>query len=137
LIKSNGDIVMKKIIKLTWLLLFALSSSVFANGTYDGIYAVNVGGEIVEYVSIHENSGNIIAVVISADPSDSWVALSGALVGSKAVMNSIAGADVKLGATVNFSGTDTSTAVINYCNDGINYACKFPSGMTLNLNRIF
>ncbi|SEN30309.1 hypothetical protein [Nitrosomonas marina] len=125
--------------KFVFALFFLLSFNVAAN-SYDGIYTANINNLTVEFVSIHENpNGTVIAVVVDPNPENSWIALSGTRNGQTAVLESVVGVgvDVIINVTVNFSDSGNHTALINSCIDGVFYTCKFPSGLLLNLSRIF
>lgn len=130
--------IMKKIILFA--LLFAISNFSYAAGPYDGIYAVNLNGFVTNYLTIHENNNKIVAIVIDINPEVSWIPMAGArtdATASVASINGVHAVDINLDVTLNFQDNGTSTATINSCVDGSFYTCKFPSGVELNLVKIF
>lgn len=124
--------------KLIGIILFCFSLNIFAAGSYDGIYTANLNNLTVEFISIHEDqNGAVVAIVVDPNPENSWIALSGIRHDKTVVLQSIAGVDVNVTATANFSDSGNHTVVINSCTDGAFYTCKFPIGLLLNLSRIF
>ncbi len=129
---------MKKTI--IFVLLFTISNFSYADGPYDGIYAINLNGFVTNYVTIHENDNQVVAIIIDVVPSSTWIPLTGVRNGDSLTATSINGAhaiDIKLNVTVNFQDNGVSTGTVDSCVNGFFYVCKFQSGTELNLVKIF
>ncbi len=117
---------MKKLLLSATLFLLPITS--FASGPYDGIYSMNLNGFIINYMSIHENENNMVAIIIESDPNDAtWEALNGIRTNNTAGLRSILGT-VDLDVSVTFNNNGTASALVNSCNG----ECDLPGGSILS-----
>lgn len=128
---------MKKLLLSAILLLLPVTS--FASGPYDGVYSMNLNGFIINYMSIHENENNMVAIIIESDSNDAtWEALNGIRTNNTAELRSILGT-VDLDVSVTFNNDGTASAFINSCIG----ECDLPddsilsSGSVLNFVKVF
>ncbi len=129
---------MKKLIILITLLFLPLTS--FASGPFDGIYSISFNGVVENYATVLETNNQIVVVIVDPDPKNTWSPLSGVRTGNSVTLTQLQGvspSDIKLNTTVTFNDSDVSKATINSCVDGATFNCKFPTGITVDLNKIF
>ena len=129
---------MKKLLFAALLLLNL--AAVNAVGPDDGIYAARFNGALTFYVSLHETDNQVVVVIVSPDPNNTWEPMSGTRSGNVLSLTHISGvspSDIQLTATVNLNINGASTATINSCVDGVSYICQFPPGITFNLDKVF
>lgn len=129
---------MKKLSAL--ILFFALSNPAIASGPYDGIYAINLDGQVSNYASVHEVDNRVVVIIVDTNPNNTWGPGIGTRIGESVILDHIAGvspSDVKSNVTINFNNNGATTLTINSCTDGHIYFCGLPAGVTVNLDKIF
>ncbi len=126
---------MKKLLFAIVFLLFPITS--FAAGPFDGIYSISIPGDPeISYVSVHENNGNMIAILIEPDPNDAtWEALSGVRTNNNAQLKSVLGT-VVLDISLVFNDNQTASATIISCVPDPEI-CDIPNNTTLHMTKIF
>ena len=128
--------------KLLIALPLLLPIQLHAAGPYDGIYHIDYGINTY-YISVQENSetNQMVVMIVNATPSNnSWHAMIGIRSGGTVPVSSITGisdTDVVIDAEVVFNDDKNATVKIYSCVDGFNYECNFPSGATMDMNKIF
>jgi hypothetical protein len=116
-------------------LVFALSASHSkAAGPFDGIWAVAFQGSQIGYLTLQENSGVLVAVLLETDLT--WNAFSGPRSGSHFAVSSLAGAGSISGQ---YSGTFTSGTTFQATQLSCvpAFACLLPNGAVVTGNKIW
>lgn len=131
-VKNEG--LMKKLLLAALLLIPTMS---YASGPYDGIYTVGFKGVLSDYASVHEVNEQVVVIIVAPDPNKTWEPMIGTRNGSIVTLNhipNVSPSDIQLNVTVDLN---VMKITINSCVNGFNYICPFPTGITLDLNKIF
>lgn len=125
---------MKKFILAIIFLLVSIPSH--AAGPYDGIYTLNLNGNFINYMSIHENeidnNINITAISLYQDNGLEWEAFSGLRTGNRATLITLIGSG-EIELDVVFNGDNTGVITIISCIEDCN---DFPNGTVFNIDKI-
>ncbi len=107
----------------------------YAAGANDGIYEVSIGGEIVFYVSLHQNGNEVVLINLDIDSLE-WEALSGTRTDDFALMSIIIGPGTG-SLTVIFENESNATLTLDTCVPDPDTECQFPNNTTFQLTKIF
>jgi hypothetical protein len=126
---------MKKLVVIGCMLaggLF-LSGLAVAAGNYDGIWQA----DNFDFVTINENSGQLVAVILDHDEGE-WEAYIGTLSGNYVRFSTIVGFDVSATYDVYFNPNFTATATqISCVPRSAGASCDYPNGTSFNMQKIW
>ena len=119
--------------KLIYAVLLLVSSSVMAEGPYDGIWSSDAG-----FFSAHENDGTVVVVRLLSDRSE-WEALVGQREGDNLRLETISGlSGVSAVINVTFTSDTSFNARQESCHSVEEGSfCALPNGVTFSGNKIW
>lgn len=116
--------------------LLSASCGAFAQGEYDGVWAIQYGGDVPAYASLHSQGSEILVAVLDTRELD-WEALTGTCNGNVCSFESyISGVYGTYEAW--FSSPTTGTFTQRSCTPVVdNFTCMFPDNVPIDIVKVW